>query len=132
MEHIPEVLFDLLAAKPYENLTHDEKVLVDGIMSPADYDAQYAIIRDFRAINDAVEVPPSRGPHQKAGRSPLMRALTYRIPLYQVAAGLAIVVASTIGFTHLRQPLPTQERTTVAVGQSLKMDNYPEALVFVQ
>lgn len=59
--------------------------------------------------------------------------LQYRVPVYQIAAGILLVLGIRFGWLTFHHPTRTTEEKVIKVvtgGVPITHDRYPEALVF--
>lgn len=65
-------------------------------------------------------------------RSIVSKVLNYRIPIYQVAAGILLFMLATWAISNVRNDknLPPGITNEVMAGKSLADDDYPEDLIF--
>lgn len=133
-QNIPEELLDLMAIKTYQELSKQEKELVDQSIGKDTYDDNYQVIQAFvtedKKLEDKIEIVSSVFEKKK---SILHQVLYYRIPLYQVAAILVVLIGSVFLWminTSVTNQIPGETQEVVQNGKSLSKDHYPDDLVF--
>lgn len=130
-EQLPEVIFDLLAAKSYEQLSHQERVIVDKTLSAQEYDELHQLLLDFHQADEQLQPAPDTHAFPPPSRSRLTKLLHYPIPVYQVAAGVLFLIGSFL-FLRISSPQTSVEDypTYVRTGTAIIQDSYPDSLVF--
>lgn len=138
IENIPNELFDLLSCKHYSELSEKEKKLVAKVMSQEEYLDYQAVINDFKELDSALEFEVPKLAIQPKNKSTLRKIINYRIPLYQVAAGVLLLTVSTFVFGFWDRgsitPFPEIKEGEVRIehlnGKSLAEEDYPDSLIF--
>ena len=134
LEQIPGEIFDLLNSKKYTELSEKEVKMVDGWMTESEYKDYTLVIGHFKMQDDiSVGVPQTSFKPRK--KSILVKILNYQVPLYQVAAGLAMLVTASFAFQgsfliEKKSPNENLVNNHESIGKSLADDDYPEDLVF--
>ncbi|GGF64536.1 hypothetical protein [Wenyingzhuangia marina] len=90
-------IFDLLAIKSYEELDNAERELVDKELSPTEYESFRDVIRDFKEVDESIELIKPETTFKKAQEK--KKWWNYSIPTYQVAAVLVVAMMSTFILT---------------------------------
>ena len=130
-ENIPEEIFDLLGSKSFEKLTDTERALVLQYMNEDDYKESQTAILSFKEVDNQIEFNERSLPIQKARSSSIIRFATYRVPIYQVAAGLALMAMVTYGVDSSEDSgVDGLLNPKSFSGQSVAFGNYPDSLVF--
>ena len=138
MENLPEAIFDLLASKAYQELNRDERSAVLEHFSAEEYDQYREVVGDFQSLDRSMIVSPGEQIASAEKPSLLRRILTYKLPVYQVAAAFLLFVFSTTtisntkynrGSNHADNPVVKVDAEGTNAGTSLANDDYPEALV---
>jgi len=130
MENIPSEIFDLLVTKSFEMLSSDEQQIVLQHMSQSDYDESRTAILSFKEVDHQINFDERTLPKQEIKSSPIIRFVNYRIPVYQVAAGLALMAMVTYGVNNYNSGIDDISKPRSYSGQSVAYGNYPDSLVF--
>ncbi|MEL7249891.1 MAG: hypothetical protein AAFO03_15790 [Bacteroidota bacterium] len=128
--HLPEELFDLLTEKSYSELSPEEQSLVDPYLSANEYDEMHSLIADVRLADEQM-LSISKKPQPLPQKSWLLRTLHHPVPMYQVAAVIALIIG---GYWLWAPALPGSQNDAtlpyVRTGTSIEWDSYPDSLVF--
>jgi hypothetical protein len=132
-ENLPDELFDWLADKSYQELSAAEKAVVDQSIGQAEYETLQGVVRDVQGIDAIPSFKPADLSADASKQAAWKRMLWYPIPAYQVAAGLLLLLVSTLIFRGLWQKEDLNSNAPIEVvvkGIPIDQDQYPEALVF--
>lgn len=133
IENLPEELFEFIGSKEYEELSFDEKRLVDATIGSEDYKAYKDVIGSFKKADGLLERSIAEPGLPLRKSSVLTNVIYYRIPLYQVAAAFAILFGSLLLWKNNPSEgiaQPNNSNTVVESGKTLNKDHYPDDLVF--
>ncbi len=132
IDELPEELFDLFTIGDFRNLNEDQKQVVLQHINVGEFDAYAAIVCDFQVLDSKRNTDLPKPTHTPKGKSRFTRVLNYRMPLYQVAASLAIcILATTVMYKGSNKINGTPTDSTIeTVGVSLANDDYPAELIF--
>ncbi len=145
LENLPEELFDLLAEKPFSALSETEKKRVNTYLHEAEYEEYRALVLGFKQLEGAKPDAPPKLEFAPKKTPLLRRLLTYRVPVYQAATVLLLLMAGWYGFSDSnrnqlvdeareevvgKQPTVLADSTQHRPGTPLADEDYPEGLVF--
>ena len=130
-ENIPSEVFDLIAQKPYEQLSEEERLTIKPWMTPEEYTDYHQVVGLIQESESQADygLKEQRWPDREI--TGLKRLALRPIPAYQVAA-VALLV---FGLSFLVRPASneaTEEKpiATNTEGTPIGQDSYPEDLVF--
>lgn len=133
IENLPDELFELIHAKEYEELSVEEKRLVDSSIGYEKYKTYCATIGDFKKVDSLLEKSITKPGLPKKKVPLLTSVLYYRIPVYQVAAAFVILLGSVLLWNNKPSEgivRSTNSNEIVESGKTLNKDHYPDDLVF--
>ncbi len=139
-ERLPEEIFDLLAHKNYQQLTQEERSMVLKHITAEEYRELSESVGYFKNIDrsmkpglspSTIDDQPSTINDQPSTKRTSI--LFYPVPLYQVAAGLLLL----IGLFLISRPSDSNNTAIadtpgqmVESGTPIAKDKYPEKLVY--
>lgn len=130
-DQLPEAIFDLLAAKSYQQLNTTERQMVDEHLSAQAYDDLHQAVQDFQKVDAQVTPRSEDQAFPPESRTIMTRLLHYPIPAYQVAAGILLVIGCFFALRHTLPQAPAEEGYHyVRTGTAINQDSYPDSLVF--
>lgn len=130
---IPEIVFELAATKSFEELTEKEKEMVLTSFTEEEYIMLETCVRDFMEADRAIKAPVQPTIKPEASSTGIRKIANYPIPLYQVAAGLLLLLGIFFVMPEYRAESTvdiTIVRDTIQTGTPLSADKYPEKLIF--
>jgi len=133
-ENIPKQLFDLIAEKKYENLSSDEKQMVENHLTQEEYNEIHNDIRDFRILDNQLKIVRPVLKSKSSKPSLLYRIINYKVPVYIVASCMALLFFVYFLFSESQdsnQQTPHKDSHHISKdGVPIHQDNYPGDLVF--
>jgi hypothetical protein len=130
-ENIPSDVFDLIAQKPYEQLSEEEQLKITPWMTPeeyTDYHQVVGLIQESENQSDYSLQEQSWPDRQVTG---FKRLAMRPVPAYQVAALALLVFALSFLFQPAsNKATEVKPLVTNTEGTPISQDSYPEDLVF--
>lgn len=128
---IPTEIFDLLATKSFTELSKLEKDNVNRFMSSIEYNEQHELLRSFNTADGSMAFTSPGLPTEQ--KSYFHQILNFRIPFYQVAAGMTLLIVGTWAINNSNnEPFFQNPEHSIksTPGISVADGYYPDSLVF--
>ncbi|MBQ4819080.1 hypothetical protein [Aquimarina sp. MMG016] len=132
-ENIPEEIFELLALKDYEQLSVEERQIVEESIGADLYKDFKTTVLEFRQEDNLLEPKLEEPDFMIRKPSFLTRVLHYPIPAYQVAAVFVIIISTFLWSQNKETKVvstPNNSKEILQTGTTIDKDYYPEDLVF--
>ena len=130
-ENIPSDVFDLIAQKPYEQLSEEERLTIKPWMTPEEYTDYHQVVGLIQESENQTDysLQEQRWPDREI--SGIKRLALRPVPAYQVAAVALLVFGLSFLFRTAPNEVPEEKPlVSTSEGTPIGQDSYPEDLVF--
>lgn len=133
LSNIPEKIFDLLVSRSFDELNVEEKELVLDSFTKEEYQTLYEGVQEFIEADKLIAPVLANPAGTLNNKGRFNKLANYPVPLYQVAAGLFLLIGLYFLMPEYRTEANidlTVVRDTIQSGIPLSADRYPEKLIF--